>query len=421
MTVNVVMPALGESVTEGTITRWLKSPGERVAKGEPLIEVATDKVDTEVEAPASGVLASIDAPENSTVAVGTLIGTIADGEVSPNDHSLPASHPSPVGHSLPIHQPPSRPSGGRSGRSFLSPAVRALVRDHGLDVASIVGTGHDGRVTIRDARIAAEASESTLSPIRPPESLDPVVPAAPGSAASGKTTPMSRLRQTIARRMVESLRVAAQLTSVVEVDMTAIAHERRRLREADPDAVSAPSFLAFVARGACDALRVHPVLNCTIDADGVTVTYHDAVHLGIAVDTERGLVVPVIQHAGDLTVAGLTRRIADVAERTRESTITVDELSGGTFTITNTGSRGALFDTSIINQPQVGILGFGAVVRRPVVVVGADGEDVIAMRSMAHLALTYDHRLVDGAEAARFLGTLRSTLENLHPLANGKE
>ena len=403
MTVNVVMPALGESVTEGTITRWLKSPGERVEKGEPLIEVATDKVDTEVEAPASGVLVSIEVPEDSTVALGTLIGIIADGPVSPVDNSSP------------------RPLRGRGGRSFLSPAVRALARDQAFDVTTIAGTGQDGRVTIRDARVAVEASAPSLSPIPQQETLDQVAPEVPATVASGRTRPMSRLRQTIARRMVESLRVAAQLTSVVEVDMTAIDLERRRLREAGDATASIPSFLAFVARGACDALLVHPVLNCSIDAEGVTVTHHDGIHLGIAVDTERGLVVPVIEHAGDLTVAGLARRIADVAQRTRESSISVDELSGGTFTITNTGSRGALFDTPIINQPQVGILGFGSVVRRPVVAVGADGEEVIAIRSMAYLALTYDHRLVDGADAARFLGTLKSVLENPSPFAKGKE
>jgi len=401
----VVMPALGESVSEGTLTRWLKAPGDAVSEGEPLLEVSTDKVDTEIVSPVTGILASIAIAEDQTVPVGTVLATIRttiETTATPMESSVPTG--------------------------YVTPAVKALVRTHGVDIDQITGTGRGGRVSRQDvlaslplpAATAPAAPTPVPVPPKPvaPVNVTPSVPAAvsapiPAPARTGdRTEGLPRLRKVIAARMVESLRISAQLTTVVEVDLSRIAVLRAQYaaRSAGQEPAKL-SYLPFVARATCEALTAHPALNASLDPEGETVTYHAAVNLGIAVDTDRGLLVPVIRSAGDLNVVGIARRIADIAERTRASTVSADELTGGSFTITNTGSRGALFDTPIINQPQVAILGVGAVVKRAVVTSGADGEDLIAVRSMAYLALTYDHRLVDGADAARFLGTLKTRLE----------
>ncbi|WP_244884249.1 2-oxoglutarate dehydrogenase, E2 component, dihydrolipoamide succinyltransferase [Carbonactinospora thermoautotrophica] len=285
--------------------------------------------------------------------------------------------------------------------AYVTPLVRKLAAEHGVDLSTVKGTGVGGRIRKQDVLDAAKAKQAAQAPA-----------AAEPSPLRGRTEKMSRLRQVIAKRMVESLQTAAQLTTVVEVDVTNVARLRERAKkEFEAREGVKLTFLPFFAKAALEALKQHPKLNAVIDTEANTVTYHEAEHLGIAVDTERGLLVPVIHNAGDLNLTGLARKIADVAERTRTNRVSPDELSGGTFTITNTGSRGALFDTPIINQPQVAILGTGAVVKRPVVVSDPELGEAIAIRSMVYLALTYDHRLIDGADAARFLTTVKQRLE----------
>jgi pyruvate dehydrogenase E2 component (dihydrolipoamide acetyltransferase) len=571
MSVSVSMPQLGESVTEGTVTRWLKKEGERVEADEPLLEVSTDKVDTEIPSPVGGILRGIVVAEDETVAVGAELAVIDEtgseeapagaGAQAPDDQApagqaadgqpaaapaeapvqdgypypggqtdggyqqppayQPGQYESPAGNqpqapapapdegsqpapadstpasdawqrtpppappappaqpqpapaqpaaAQPAQQQPApppapapqspvaqAPSGqppaqapappapaaeggpgrtasplGTSDGPYVTPLVRKLAVEHGVDLGTVAGTGVGGRIRKQDvidaARVrreavaaaqAAAAPDTQPAPAQPPGQVpadqQPSAPARPAiepSSQRGTIERMSRARQVIARRMVESLQTSAQLTTVVEVDITEIARLRDRAR-ADFEAREGVkmSFLPFFALAAVEALKVHPRLNASIDPDGTQVTYHDAEHLGIAVDTERGLMVPVIRNAGDLNVGGLARKIADLAARTRAGQVSPDDLAGGTFTLTNTGSRGALFDTPIINQPQVGILGTGAVVRRPVVVPDPALGEVIAVRSMVYLALSYDHRLVDGADAARFLVAVKQRLE----------
>ncbi|MFM8404387.1 MAG: 2-oxoglutarate dehydrogenase, E2 component, dihydrolipoamide succinyltransferase, partial [Actinomycetota bacterium] len=429
----VVMPALGESVTEGTVTRWLKKVGDNVSVDEPLLEVSTDKVDTEIPSPASGVLLSIDVPVDSTVAVGTKLASIGASGSAP----VAAPAPAPV---APVSAPPKavptppqtppplipRPAPAAPVQSaptkktsvlddsYVTPIVRKLAAESGVDLSRVKGTGVGGRIRKEDVLAAVPRASTTVSaPVSAPSAApstnisNPQRTAAPVaiSPLRGTTVTMSRLRKVIAARMLESLQVSAQLTTVIEVDITKIA----RLREKAKSSFEARegvklTFLPFFAVAVCEALKQHPVVNASVEGD--QITYHGAEHLGIAVDTERGLLVPVIRDAGDLNMGGIARRIVDVASRTRDNKISPDDLGGGTFTITNTGSRGALFDTPIINQPQVAILGVGAVVKRPMVVKGEDGGETIAIRSMVYLALSYDHRIVDGADAARFLATL---------------
>jgi 2-oxoglutarate dehydrogenase E2 component (dihydrolipoamide succinyltransferase) len=304
--------------------------------------------------------------------------------------------------------------------AYVTPLVRKLASEHGVDLATVQGSGVGGRIRKSDVLAAAEKAR-TAEPAAPPAaaasasatSAPAATPAAAKAAAQrGKVEPMSRMRQVIATRMVESLQTSAQLTTVVEVDVTRIARLREQAKaEFEAREGVKLSFLPFFAVATIEALKAHPVVNASVDMDAKTITYHDAEHLGIAVDTDRGLLVPVIHDAGDLNLAGIARKIADLAERTRANKVSPDELGGGTFTLTNTGSRGALFDTPIINQPQVGILGTGAVVKRPVVVTTPELGETIAIRSTVYLALSYDHRIVDGADAARFLVTIKERLE----------
>jgi len=542
MSVSVSMPQLGESVTEGTVTRWLKKEGERVEVDEPLLEVSTDKVDTEIPSPASGILRGIAVDEDETVAVGAQLAVIEDSETSGSapaaDDSPPADaaesqppqdapqssaqgQPAPAASSSgsqPNYAPPSQPAppapapsapssqapgyapppaygtpapaygqpsqpgpaqpsapsdqNGSVGASdspgqaasdspgqetsapptggdvpYVTPLVRKLAAEHSVNLEDVTGTGVGGRIRKQDVIEASRTQRAAQpAPAAQPESPQPqssqpaqesrtdaeaqaaqpapapsqretgarpaasARPAVVPSSLRGTTQRMSRPRQVIAQRMVESLHVSAQLTTVVEADVTPIARLRDRAK-GDFEAREGVklTFLPFFALAAVEALKVHPKLNSVIDGD--QVTYHDAEHVGIAVDTDRGLMVPVIHNAGDLNIGGLARKISDLAERTRSGHVGPDELAGGTFTLTNTGSRGALFDTPIINQPQVAILGTGTVVKRPVVVEDQALGEVIAVRSMVYLALTYDHRLVDGADAARFLNTVKSRLE----------
>jgi 2-oxoglutarate dehydrogenase E2 component (dihydrolipoamide succinyltransferase) len=419
----ISMPALGESVSEGTVTRWLKNVGDSVAVDEALLEVSTDKVDTEIPSPVAGILLAIDVPIDTTVAVGARLGLIGASGSAPVAATVapvapvvaapvvtpPPAAPvvaapvvaAPVVVSTPIAQPAD---------AYVTPLVRKLASELGVNLASVKGTGIGGRIRREDVEQAAPALVVAVSAAPVAAAIRTSAPTIAVSPLRGTTVTMSRLRKVIAARMVESLQVSAQLTTVIEVDVTKIA----RLRDKSKASFEARegvklSFLPFFAVATCEALKQHPVLNSSVEGD--QITYHGAEHLGIAVDTERGLLVPVISNAGDLNMGGIARKISDLAARTRDNKVTPDELGGGTFTLTNTGSRGALFDTPIINQPQVAILGLGAIVKRPMVVRGEDGGETIAIRSMVYLGLSYDHRVVDGADAARFLVTLKERLE----------
>ena len=428
----VTMPALGESVTEGTVTRWLKNVGDQVNVDEALLEVSTDKVDTEIPSPASGTLVSIDVAVDSTVPVGARLAVIggsgaAVATPAPVAHATPAT-PAPVAPvvAAPVTPPPAPVvaapvapvvaapvvSQVSNDDAYVTPIVRKFASENNVDLSKVKGTGIGGRIRKEDVLAAAPraAATSQSAPVAAaPVSQSSAAPVAV-SPLRGTTVTMSRLRKVIAERMLESLHVSAQLTTVVEVDVTAIARLRDRAKASfEAREGTKLSFLPFFAVAVCEALKQHPVLNASVNGD--QITYHNAEHLGIAVDTERGLLVPVIRDAGDLNMGGVARKITDVAARTRDNKISPDELGGGTFTITNTGSRGALFDTPIINQPQVAILGLGAVVKRPMVMKGTDGGETIAVRSMVYLGLSYDHRIVDGADAARFLVTLKDRLE----------
>jgi 2-oxoglutarate dehydrogenase E2 component (dihydrolipoamide succinyltransferase) len=435
------MPALGESVSEGTVTRWLKNVGDAVAVDEALLEVSTDKVDTEIPSPVAGTLLSIDAPADTTVPVGARLASIgtsgavaapvAPAPVAPAPVAPPVTRPvappvavappapvAPVAPAAPFNSMPA-PVANNSDL-YVTPLVRKIASDAGIDLATVRGTGVGGRIRKQDVYEAAERARVATPvapqiPSAPAASAAPVATSAPKVAAAasplrGTTVPMSRLRKVIASRMVESLQTSAQLTTVIEVDITKISKLRDRAKKSFEEREGVKlTFLPFFAVAVCEALKQHPVLNSSVD--GENIVYHGTENLGIAVDTERGLLVPVIKDAGDLNLGGVARRIVDVAARTRDNKISPDELSGGTFTITNTGSRGALFDTPILNQPQVAILGLGAIVKRPIVVGDADGGETIAIRSMVYLAISYDHRIVDGADAARFLATLKERLE----------
>ncbi len=459
----VTLPALGESVTEGTVTQWLKQVGDDVAVDEPLLEISTDKVDTEIPSPVAGKLLEIKVAEDETVEVGAELAIIGTGESAeaaetapaaadpqpaadpepveapnapaapeptpepePADEPEPAPAPTPEPAPAPTPEPakpetqatpepaaaapaPTASAAAGSTDSYVTPIVRKLAKQHGVDLAAISGTGVGGRIRKQDVVDAAAAQPAEAA--SPAAAASTATPDAP-SPLRGKTEKLTRLRKTIATRMLESLQISAQLTTVVEVDVTEIARLRARTKDSflEHEGVKL-SFLPFFAKAAIEALKTYPQVNSSIDMEAGTVTYPDGEHLGVAVDTERGLLVPVIKDAGDLSIAGLARKINDVAERTRTNKILPDELSGGTFTLTNTGSRGALFDTPIINQPQVAILGTGAVVKRPVVITDPHIGESIAVRQMMYLALTYDHRIVDGADAARFLTAIKDRLE----------
>ena len=421
----ISMPALGESVSEGTVTRWLKNVGDSVAVDEALLEVSTDKVDTEIPSPVAGILLAIDVPIDTTVAVGARLALIGASGSAPAPVAAAPAAPvvaavvtpppaapvvaapvvaapaAPVSVSAPISQPAD---------AYVTPLVRKLASELGVNLALVKGTGIGGRIRREDVELAAPAKSAPVVAAPVAAAVRSSAPAIAVSPLRGTTVTMSRLRKVIAARMVESLQVSAQLTTVIEVDVTKIA----RLRDKSKASFEARegvklSFLPFFAVATCEALKQHPVLNSSVEGD--QITYHGTEHLGIAVDTERGLLVPVISNAGDLNMGGIARKISDLAARTRDNKVTPDELGGGTFTLTNTGSRGALFDTPIINQPQVAILGLGAIVKRPMVVRGEDGGETIAIRSMVYLGLSYDHRVVDGADAARFLVTLKERLE----------
>lgn len=445
----VTLPALGESVTEGTVTRWLKSIGDTVEVDEPLLEVSTDKVDTEIPSPFAGTLQEIRVNEDETAEVGSVLAVIGSGAAAPA--AAPAAEApkaeapaapapaAPAPQEAPKQEAPAAPAAPAEApkqeaaaaaapaaaapapavpaeSGYVTPLVRKLANQQGVDIASLAGTGVGGRIRKQDVLAAAEANAAPApAAAAPAPSAAPARAAAPSAELSslrGTVQKAPRIRQVIARRMRESLDISTQLTQVHEVDMTKVAKLRARAKNSfQAQNGSKLTFLPFIAKAVAEALKQHPKVNASYDEDKQEITYHNAEHLAIAVDTDKGLLVPVISDAGNLNLAGLAGKIADVADRTRNGKIGPDELSGGTFSITNIGSVGALFDTPIINQPQVAILGTGAIVKRAVVVSDENGDDSLAIRSMMYLSLTYDHRLVDGADAGRFLQTLKARLE----------
>ncbi|MEU1399327.1 2-oxoglutarate dehydrogenase, E2 component, dihydrolipoamide succinyltransferase [Micromonospora zamorensis] len=471
----VKMPALGESVTEGTVTRWLKQVGETIEVDEPLLEVSTDKVDTEIPSPVAGTVLEIKVAEDETADVGADLAIIgvagaAPAEAEPEPKPKPKAEPEPKAEAKPapkaepkpepkVEEPtpgmsynepaaetessaqpakteqasqpsaptstPPRPSapvqgGGEEAAGYVTPLVRKLAGEHGVDLSSLNGTGVGGRIRKQDVLEAAEKAKAAKAT----PAAAPTQATAPSSAAAtpaakpqpsskrGTTEKLPRIRKVIATRLHESLHEMAQLTTVVEVDVTRVAKLRTRAKESFQAKHGVKlSFLPFFALAAIEALQTYPIIQASMDLDGGTITYPAAEHLGIAVDTERGLLTPVIHNAGELNMGGIAKRIADLAERTRANKITPDEMAGATFTVTNTGSRGALFDTPIVPSPQSAMLGTGAVVKRPVVVNDPELGEVVAIRSMVYLAMSYDHRLIDGADAARFLTAVKERLE----------
>ncbi|SDO76557.1 2-oxoglutarate dehydrogenase E2 component [Microbacterium sp. ru370.1] len=436
----VVLPELGESVTEGTVTRWLKAVGDDVAVDEPLLEISTDKVDTEIPSPVAGTLQEILVQEDETVNVGAALARIGSGAPAPAQEEAPAApaaeekpaeQPAPVAEEKPAAeekpvaeekpaaaQPaaaekPAAPAPAASSNddvTYVTPLVRRLAQQQGVDLKSVTGSGVGGRIRKEDVLKAAEAAKSA--------SAAPATAAAPAAAAPapvevsplrGTTQKMSRLRKVIAERAVASMQATAQLTTVVEVDVTKVAALRDRFKgEFQQKTGDKLSFLPFFAIAAIEALKTYPIINSTVEGD--EIVYPAQENVAIAVDTERGLLTPVVKDAGEKNIAQLAREIADLAARTRDNKLKPDELAGGTFTLTNTGSRGALFDTPIVFLPQSAILGLGAVVKKPGV-VSVDGKDAISVRSYVYLALSYDHRIIDGADAARFLGAVKARLE----------
>jgi 2-oxoglutarate dehydrogenase E2 component (dihydrolipoamide succinyltransferase) len=437
MSDNVVLPALGESVTEGTVTRWLKKVGDTVAVDEPLVEVSTDKVDTEIPSPFAGVVEQILVQEDETAQVGAVLAVIGTGAAAPAPAAAPVEPvaapepvvaepvvvtppPAPVVTPEPVAAPVYTPApapvvtpapvGNSSDAGYVTPLVRKLASESGVDLNSVSGTGIGGRIRKDDVLAAATGSIPTI-PAAVSAPLAAPAPALQVSALRGQTEPMSRLRKVLAERAVASMQQTAQLTTVVEVDVTRIAQLRARVQgDFTARAGVKLNFMPFFALAAAEALKAHPKLNASIE--GENIVYHPTENISFAVDSERGLLTPVIRDAGSLNIAQIAQQIADLAARTRSNQLKPDELGGGTFTLTNTGSRGALFDTPVVFLPQVAILGTGIVSKRAVVVTDEFGNDSIAIRSMVYLALSYDHRLVDGADASRFLVDIKTRLEN---------
>jgi 2-oxoglutarate dehydrogenase E2 component (dihydrolipoamide succinyltransferase) len=438
MSESVVLPALGESVTEGTVTRWLKKVGDSVNVDEPLVEVSTDKVDTEIPSPVAGVIEQILVQEDETVQVGAVLVIIGSGSgaaapaapaaevpISPPvvqappapvaPPVIPAPVAPPVVVAAPVVAAPvappvvaapviSVPATSSTDAGYVTPLVRKFAQDSGVDLSRVSGTGVGGRIRKEDVMAATPGSAASST-----ASSAPHVPA-PVSAQRGTSEPMSRLRKVLAERAVASMVSSAQLTTVVEVDVTRIAEMRKSVQARFTAATGTKlNFMPFFFLASAEALRSHPKLNASIE--GETIHYHPSENISFAVDTDRGLLTPVIRDAASLSLAQIAQQIADLAARTRENKLKPDEMMGGTFTLTNTGSRGALFDTPVVFLPQVAILGTGVVAKRPVVITGSDGQESIAIRSMVYLALSYDHRLIDGADASRYLVDVKARLE----------
>jgi pyruvate dehydrogenase E2 component (dihydrolipoamide acetyltransferase) len=409
---DVVMPQMGESIVEGTLTKWLKKPGDKVERDEPLFEISTDKVDTEIPSPTAGTLGELLVQEGQTVQVNAIVARISEGGSAPAA-AAPVQPAAPPPAAAAPPPPPAaqevpKPAPAKEASGPLSPLVRRMARENNIDLSKVTGTGAGGRITKED--LESVTKQPVAEAPAPVAAVVPAAPAVPiGKAqptAKARIEPMSNMRIKIAEHMVMSKRISAHVTTVHRVDMTRVAKMRAKHKE-DFAARYGMSltFLPFVARAAVEALSAFPIVNASID--GTNIIYHNEINLGIAVALENGLIVPVIRNADEKNVLGLQRSIVDLASRARARQLKPDEIQGGTFSITNFGSFGSVFATPIINQPQVAILGVGAVEKVPVVI-----DDAIAIRSQCYLALTFDHRLIDGALGDQFTGKVKSVLEN---------
>jgi 2-oxoglutarate dehydrogenase E2 component (dihydrolipoamide succinyltransferase) len=418
MPTDVVMPQMGESIFEGTITKWLKKTGDKVQRDEPLFEISTDKVDAEIPAPASGVLQEIKVSEGNTVQVNTVVGVIGDGSgasAAPAKAAPPTSAPAPAAvapasakKEAPAPPPAaSAPDDEEDSDVRSSPLVRKLAREHNVDLAKLSGTGTGGRVTKQDVLDFVE--HRTAAPAQAPASRQPSAPAP--AAIPGDLVPMSQMRKIIAQRMIESRRTSAHVHCMFEVDMTRIVNLRNKLKNGFEQRHGARlTFMPFFVRAAIIALQQYPIVNGSLEGD--SVRYHKQINAGIAVALDWGLIVPVLKNAGELNFLGLQRGITDLGERARSKKLMPADIEGATFTITNPGQFGAVFGLPIINQPNVAILGVGGITKQPMVITDKDGADSIAIRSVVHLTLGYDHRIIDGALADQFMLVVKKSLEN---------
>ena len=428
MPTDVIMPQMGESIFEGTITKWLKKPGDKVQRDEPLFEISTDKVDAEIPAPASGVLQEIKVAEGNTVQVNTIVGTIsADGESSTpaksapaaaaptpaqKKEAAPASPPQPAPTPAPAHE--AQDEDVRS-----SPLVRKIAREHNVDLSQVSGTGLGGRITKQDIMAFIEKGPAAAAPAPSPAPSQasvsappqPSRPAPAPAAIPGEVVPMSQMRKIIAQRMIESRRTSAHVHAMFEVDLTRIVNLRNKLKNSFEQRNGARlTFMPFFVRAAIIALQQFPIVNASLEGDNIR--YHRHVNAGIAVALDWGLIVPVLKNADELNFLGLQRGITDLGERARSKKLMPQDVEGSTFTITNPGQFGAVFGLPIINQPNSAIMGVGGITKQPMVVTDKDGNDSIAIRSVVHLTLGYDHRLIDGAIADQFMALVKKTLEN---------
>jgi pyruvate dehydrogenase E2 component (dihydrolipoamide acetyltransferase) len=431
MPTDIVMPQMGESIFEGTITKWLKKPGDKVQRDEPLFEISTDKVDAEIPAPASGILQDIKVVEGNTVQVNTVVGTIAgDGEAAATPPAASkASTPAEPAKTQAAAPPPAAPvdlqetagpapeEEGDHARS--SPLVRKIAREHKVNLSQVSGSGMGGRITKQDIMAFLERTESSAAPAASVRSSAPAAPApvasprpAPSAAViPGDVVPMTQMRKIIAQRMIESRRTSAHVHAMFEVDITRIVQLRNKTKSAFEQRHGARlTFMPFFVRAVIIALQQFPIVNASID--GENIRYHRHVNVGIAVALDWGLIVPVLKNADELNFLGLQRGISDLGERARSKKLKPDEVEGSTFTVTNPGQFGAVFGLPIINQPNSAILGVGGITKAPLVVTDSDGNDSIAIRSVVHVTLGYDHRLIDGAVADQFMAFVKKTLEN---------
>jgi len=448
MPTDIVMPQMGESIFEGTITKWLKQPGDKVQRDEPLFEISTDKVDAEIPAPASGTLQEIKVQAGATVQVNTVVGIIGDGDAAPAPapaKAAPAKQAAPVAAQSQAAQPPSgeepeQPAAlppspqpqadgdsdsGEQGRVRSSPLVRKIAKENNVDLAKVPGTGLGGRITKEDieafiTKHAAGAPAAAAAPAPTPPAPSYEAPAAPpvimplqpvGGVTPGELVPMSTMRKKIAEHMLMSKRTSAHVHGVFEIDMTRVVRLREKMKSKFEQATGNKlTFTPFFCRAAVHGLRKFPIVNSSVEGD--SIRYHSAINLGIAVALDWGLIVPVIKSAEERSFVGLQRAVTDLGERARTKKLKPDEVQGGTFTITNPGVFGAKFGMPIINQPQVAIMGIGGIVKKTVVLTDKDGNDTIAIRSMMHMSIGYDHRIIDGAVADQFMVEVKKFLEN---------
>jgi pyruvate dehydrogenase E2 component (dihydrolipoamide acetyltransferase) len=435
MPTDIVMPQMGESIVEGTITKWLKKPGDKIQRDEPLFEISTDKVDAEIPAPASGVLQEIKVTEGTTVQVNTIVGTIAgDGEAPAPKAAAPAPEkkaalqpaaPEPRAEAAPA---PAAAAHEEDEHARSSPLVRKLAREHNVDLSKLHGTGLGGRITKQDIlafiegqpSAPAAAPAAAFSPDRPPSprpplpmtaaAPSPASPVPPKAAIPGDLVPMTQMRKIIAQRMIESRRTSAHVHAMFEVDLTRIVNLRNRLKSSFEQRHGARlTFMPFFVRAAIIALQQFPIVNASTEGD--SIRYHGHVNMGIAVALDWGLIVPVLKNADELNFLGLQRGITDLGERARSKKLKPEEVEGSTFTVTNPGQFGAVFGLPIINQPNSAILGVGGISKMPLVITNEEGGDSIAIRSVVHLTLGYDHRIIDGAVADQFMAFVKKTLE----------